>query len=75
MSTETVIIVAIGVALMIVAAAYGFGSTAVDIGDNAIGNFSDTAKSGEEGSPDFTLTSSKLSAKTKFSLKLYVEAT
>jgi hypothetical protein len=53
MSTQTVILVAIGVALIIVGAVYGLGSTAIKLGDTTIGNLSDRADS-ENGDPSFS---------------------
>ena len=46
MSAQTAILVAIGLALMIVGAVYGFGSTAMNLGDDTINNFSEEATDG-----------------------------
>lgn len=52
MSTQTVILVAIAISLMIVAAVYGFGSTVMNVGDETINNLSERADSGK-GEIDF----------------------
>lgn len=46
MSAQTAILVAIGLALMIVGAVYGFGSVAMNLGDDTINNFSEEATDG-----------------------------
>ncbi|MFB6292545.1 MAG: hypothetical protein ABEI58_04090 [Candidatus Nanohaloarchaea archaeon] len=53
MDSTMVVVVAIGLALLIVAAVYGLASSTIDIGDTAVGNFSGRAQPEEEGGTDF----------------------